>query len=74
MSDKPNGNGKYSGVTGMAHRLIAVLPPAFLLLVVLNIVFIGFLVWFLDHNATQRNDLLTKIVAGCLKLDKGDSP
>lgn len=66
---EPNGNGKYSGLTGIGHRLIAILPPAFLLLVMLNIVFIGFLIWFLDHNATQRNELLTRIVAGCLRLE-----
>jgi hypothetical protein len=43
-----------------------VLPPAFLLLVVLNCLFLGVIAWVFDHNAETRNALLTKIVERCL--------
>jgi hypothetical protein len=43
-----------------------VLPPAFLLLVILNIIFLGTAMWVFSHNADTRNALLTKIVERCL--------
>lgn len=50
----------------ISERLIKVLPPAFLLLVVLNCLFLGVIAWVFDHNAETRNALLTKIVERCL--------
>jgi hypothetical protein len=50
----------------LGERLIRVLPPAFLLLIVLNVMFLGVIAWVFDHNAEVRNTLLTKIVEGCL--------
>jgi len=37
-----------------------------LLLVILNIVFLGVVGWVFSHNSEQRNALLTKIVESCL--------
>ncbi len=50
----------------ITERLIRVLPPAFLLLIVLNCLFLGVIAWVFDHNAETRNALLTKIVERCL--------
>ena len=50
----------------ISERLIRVLPPAFLLLVILNCMFLGVIAWVFDHNAETRNALLTKIVERCL--------
>jgi hypothetical protein len=57
-------------IKSASEQLIKVLPPAFLLLVVINILFLGSVLWVVDHNAEQRNILLTKIVEGCLLKDQ----
>ena len=51
-----------------------VLPPAFLLLVILNCGFLGVMTWVFDHNADIRNVLLTKIVDECLVQKGRPSP
>jgi hypothetical protein len=55
-----------SVLVSISERLIRVLPPAFLLLIVLNCLFLGVIAWVFDHNAETRNALLTKIVERCL--------
>ena len=67
MADPQPPNPSVTGaLASIGNGLIRVLPPAFLLLVVLNLVFIAALGWVFDHNAAQRNALLTKIVEHCL--------
>jgi hypothetical protein len=51
--------------------LIRVLPPAFLLLIVMNILFLGAIAWVVDHNAEARNALLSRIVEKCLLAPSG---
>lgn len=62
----PNGNGRHGIIDRMSERLVRALPPAFLLLVILNCAFLGTTMWVVQHNADQRNAMLTKIVEGCL--------
>ena len=65
-----NGNGRNgrsgSVLVSVSEKLIRVLPPAFIVLLLLNIVFVGVIAWVFDHNAEIRNQLLTKIVERCL--------
>jgi len=61
-----NGNGRHGLIGRISDILISALPPAFLLLVIINIIFLGFVVWFINNNAEQRNALLTEIVRKCL--------
>jgi Na+-transporting NADH:ubiquinone oxidoreductase subunit NqrB len=53
-------------LAGISERLIRVLPPAFLMLIVLNIVFLGVFWWVFDHNVSARTELLNRIVEKCL--------
>ena len=53
----------------IGDKLIGSMPPAFLLLVLLNIAFLAFAVWTFSHNADQRNVLLTRIIDTCLKRE-----
>jgi hypothetical protein len=53
-------------IANVSDKLIRALPPAFLLLVLLNVVFLGVASWVFQHNTQQRNDLLNKIVESCL--------
>lgn len=61
-----NNNGRHGLLAGISERLIRVLPPAFLLLVILNCVFLGAAMWVFSHNTDKRNELLNKIVEKCL--------
>jgi len=53
-------------LAGISEKLIRALPPAFLMLVILNICMLGVVTWVFSHNTEQRNLLLTKIVESCL--------
>jgi hypothetical protein len=56
-----------SGVLlSVSEKLLRVLPPAFIALLLVNIMFIGVIAWIFDHAAENRNALLTRIVEGCL--------
>ena len=65
-----NGNGRRNGSGGVlvsiSERLIRVLPPAFLLLIVMNCLFLFVITWVYDHNAENRNQMLTRIIEKCL--------
>jgi hypothetical protein len=62
----PNGNGRHGLLANVSEKLIRALPPAMVLLVLLNVVFLGTTMYLVQHNADYRNQLLTKIVEGCL--------
>lgn len=58
------------GVAGVASKLIGSLPAQFLMLLVLNVVFILGLLWFLNARDEARERLLTPILASCLQPNK----
>jgi hypothetical protein len=53
-------------LAGIPDKLIRALPPAFLMLAVLNIMFMGALTYAVSHNTQARNDLIKSIVDRCL--------
>ena len=61
-------------IASVTEKLIHVLPPAFVVLLILNVVFIGMAVYLMTHNTDQRAILLTKIVDACLLDRKSDPP
>jgi hypothetical protein len=63
VTEQERANGLLAGIS---ERLIRVLPPAFLMLIVLNIVFLGVFFWIFEHNTEVRNTMLTKIIESCL--------
>jgi len=65
--NETNGKNNTQGTLGkIGIKLIGVLPPAFLLLLILNIIFMGSVIYVVQHNADYRNTLLTKIIENCL--------
>jgi len=62
MSESPSS----SMVVTVSEKLLRVLPPAFIALLLVNVMFIGVIAWIFDHAAENRNALLTKIIEGCL--------
>jgi hypothetical protein len=66
--------GNHGLLANVSEKLIRALPPAFLLLVLLNIAFLGVTSWVFSHNSEQRNLLLTKIIESCLLERKAAPP
>ena len=66
----PNGNDANGLLAGISTKLIRALPPAMIVLVVLNAAFIG----IEAYRTGQRNELLTKIVESCLLQQRERSP
>ena len=65
-------HGVVGAATELGGRIIGALPAQFLMLVLLNSVFIGGLLWFLDRRDTARERLLTPIVTSCLQQVPAD--
>jgi hypothetical protein len=53
-------------LAGIPEKLIRALPPAFIALLVLNILFMGGLAYSVQHNSEARNALLKTIIERCL--------
>jgi hypothetical protein len=53
-------------LAGVSEKLIRALPPAFLVLVLLNIGFMGVSAYVFQHNTEVRNAMLTRIIESCL--------
>jgi hypothetical protein len=65
-------NGARNGLLAtVSDKLIRALPPAFLLLVLLNIVFLGVAAYVFQHNTEVRNQMITRIIESC--LDRRDN-
>jgi hypothetical protein len=61
--------GSHGVIASVSEKLIRVLPPAFILVVLLNIGFLGATMYVVTHNAEARNQLLSKILDNCLERD-----
>jgi hypothetical protein len=51
----------------VSERLIRVLPPAFLVLLLLNMMFLAVITWLFNHNVEARTVMLTQILEKCLQ-------
>lgn len=60
--------GVISQVTRLGDRLITSLPPAFLILVLLNCAFLGLVMWFLNAQSAARNQLVSALVQRCMDI------
>ena len=58
--------GKGGLLASVSDKLITVLPPAFLLMLLLNLATMGVVIYVVEHNTEARNVLLTKIIDSCL--------
>lgn len=67
MSDHQNGTIP-GAVARVSQSLISALPPAFLLLVLINAAFIGVVLWFLDDQLDQRTQLVGKLLDHCMDI------
>jgi len=57
-------------VSRVSEKLIGVLPPAFLMLLLINSAFLGVVLWFLDAQIDQRTHLVERIIDHCYELER----
>jgi uncharacterized protein (UPF0333 family) len=57
-----------STVSKLGQSVIGALPPAFLLLCLINAIFIGVVMWFLDSQLKQRTELVSEVVNKCMDI------
>jgi len=55
-------------VARLSDKLVSTLPPAFLLLVLLNLMFLALVMWFLNSQANQRTAMVEKLVDNCMQI------
>lgn len=67
MSDSSNGT-VVGAAAKLGQSLIGALPPAFLLLVLLNCAFLALVMWFVDNQLKQRTELVGKLVDRCMEI------
>jgi hypothetical protein len=58
--------GIVSTLGNLGQSIVATLPPAFLILVLLNLGFLGLVFHFLDDVSGQRTILLQEVLHGCI--------
>jgi hypothetical protein len=54
-------------LASVSEKLIRALPPAFLVLVLLNIGFLGVASYVFQHNTSVRNAMIQRIIESCLE-------
>lgn len=52
--------------TALGRSLITALPPAFVMLCVVNAVFVLGLTWFVDDQLDQRTQLVGRLIDHCM--------
>jgi hypothetical protein len=63
--DRPTVTG---AVSKLGQSLITALPPGFLLLCIINILFLGIVMWFLDDQVAQRTSMVGKLLDQCMQI------
>lgn len=72
MSDEPQ------TIPGAAARLgqslISALPPAFVMLCLINAAFIAVVLWFVDDQLDQRTKLVGRLLDHCMSIAAHTTP
>jgi hypothetical protein len=50
----------------LGSKVIAALPPAFLMLCLINVAFLGLVMWFLRDETTQKIAILNRVLDSCM--------
>ena len=73
-----NGNGRPTTTVGalssLSEKLVGALPPTMLLLVILNILFLGVAAYVFQHNTEIRNQMIQRIIDKCLSSTSNLTP
>jgi hypothetical protein len=68
MSDNHQQPGIVGAVSNLGNAALKVLPPAFVLLILVNAFFLGFILWFLDSQMESRMKIAMALLEKCFDL------
>lgn len=71
QQDREQRQGVIGAVTDLSSKLVATLPPAFLGLCLINLIFVIALVYYFDHLRADRVVLFNRLLDACLQMSKG---
>jgi hypothetical protein len=55
-------------VSRLSQSLITTLPPAFLMLVLMNVGFLALVMWFLNGQMEARTVMVSKVLDRCMEI------
>jgi len=55
-------------ISKLGQTLIGALPPSFIILLILNIAFIGFVMWFLEGQLRARDVMAEQLFNRCMEI------
>ena len=58
------------GLVGLGGKLIAGLPAQFLALIVVNLVFMGAFIWYVDARSRHSVDVIQQLLSSCLQQSR----
>ena len=67
-------NSLAGAVSMIGKAAIAALPAQFLLLCLINVLFLGILMWFIDDQLNQRTQLANRVMDACIAHELGPPP
>jgi hypothetical protein len=71
---EPQPQGAIGAVANVSGKLITALPPAFIVLVLLNAALVGMAGWFLDDQLRQRDEMARQLFNRCMAIALGSTP
>jgi len=74
MSGNGATNGHPSTVLGLISRISSALPPGFLMLIIINVIFLALVMHFIDDMQYERTSMAMKVLDSCVTPDKGKAP
>ena len=70
VPEHTNGRSATKILATVPERLIKALPPGFVVLICLNVLFMGVLAYAVNHNTEARNAFLKTIIDKCLERER----
>ena len=66
--DPPPREGAIGALTDLGGKLVGALPPVFIMLCLINVMFLGMVMFFLSDQIDRRTALVTQIVTRCMEI------
>jgi len=67
-SDEPPASTLVGHLARTGDKLIATLPPAFIMLVLINAAFLGMVLWFINNGQDARTQMVDKLLDRCMTI------
>jgi hypothetical protein len=65
---QPRQEGAIGALSDLGGKLVGALPPVFIMLCLINVMFLGMVMWFLADQIDRRTALVAQIVTRCMDI------